>query len=311
MLGSIKRGMRGLLRRWVKRPLRAIIGTEPAVVPVQLQFAPPGHYYSPFPDLDDVERNAERYFSADFTEPGNGIDLNEERHERFLEQLAAWYPEYDLPDAQTPGCRFFGFNHYFSTTDALALYGMMRLNRPRRIIEVGSGYSSGAMLEINDRYLDGKVDFTFIEPDPDRLNDCITPDDRKRCRFIKGLVQDVPFATFAALEANDILFIDSSHVGKIGSDVNYLLFHVLPRLQSGVIVHVHDINWPFEYPKAFYEMGRAWNEVHLLRAFLMYNSAFRVEFWGGYAAQRFGAFLHQNVARFMNQMPGSIWIRKN
>lgn len=310
MLGSLQRGLKNAMRRWVKRPLRALVGNEPAPLPLQIQFAPPGHYYSPLPDLADVERNADRYFTADFTEPGSGIDLNEEGHQRFLEQLAAWYPEYDLPDGPTAGRRFFGYNHFFGTSDALALYGIMRTYRPRRIIEVGSGFSSGAMLEINDRYLDGQVDFTFIEPDPGRLNECITPEDRKRCRFIRNPVQEVPVAAFETLEANDILFIDSSHVGKIGSDVNYLLFNVLPRLKSGVIVHVHDINWPFEYPKAFYDLGRAWNEVHLLRAFLMYNSAFRIVFWGGYAAHRFADYLHQHVPRFMAQVPASIWLRR-
>ena len=262
------------------------------------------------PILPTLNATPTRYFTPDFTEPGNGIDLNEKGHQRFLEQLAAWYPEYDLPDGETPGRRFYGYNHFFSTSDALALYGIMRTCRPRRIIEVGLGFSSGAMLEINDRFLDGKVQFTFIEPNPDRLNECITPDDRKRCRFINKPVQEVSFAAFETLEANDILFIDSSHVGKIGSDVSYLLFNVLPRLKSGVIVHVHDINWPFEYPKAFYDLGRAWNEVHLLRAFLMYNSAFRVVFWGGYAAHRFGDYLHQHLPRFMAQVPASIWLQR-
>jgi hypothetical protein len=300
-----------LLSHWVKRPFRSLVGSAPTPLPLQIRFAPPGHYYSPLPDLADVERNADRYFTAEFTEPANGIDLNDAGHTHFLGQLAAWYAEYDLPDARTVGRRFYGYNHYFSTTDALALYGIMRKHRPRRIIEVGSGFSSGAMLEINDRYLDGKVDFTFIEPDPDRLNECITPQDRQRCRFIKKPVQEVPLAAFEALEANDILFIDSSHVGKIGSDVSFLLFNVLPRLKSGVIVHVHDINWPFEYPKAFYELGRAWNEVHLLRAFLMYNSAFRVVFWGGYAAHRFSDYVRQNMPRFMVQTPASIWLQRN
>src|SRR5262245_52242992 len=108
MLGSIKRSLKNLMGRWVKRPLRALVGNKPVELSVQLQFAPPGHYYSPFPDLSDVEHNAERYFSADFTEPANGIDLNEAGHQRFLEQLAAWYPEYDLPDGRTAGRRFFG-----------------------------------------------------------------------------------------------------------------------------------------------------------------------------------------------------------
>ena len=86
--------------------------------------------------------------------------------------------------------------------------------------------------------------------------------------MIEKPVQDVPLELFRGLEANDILFIDSSHVSKIGSDVNFLFFEVLPILKPGVFVQIHDIFWPFEYPKAWYDLGWAWNEVYLVRAML-------------------------------------------
>ena len=84
-------------------------------------------------------------------------------------------------------------------------------------------------------------------------------------------MQDVALSTFSGLRRGDILFIDSSHVAKIGSDVNHLVFTVLPALQSGVLVHFHDIFFPFEYPQAWLAEGRAWNEAYLLRAFLQYR----------------------------------------
>ena len=83
------------------------------------------------------------------------------------------------------------------------------------------------------------------------------------------------------MAAGDILIIDSSHVAKTGSDVNYLYFDVLPRLVPGVLVHVHDIGFPFEYPRSWVAEGRSWNEAYLLRAFLTFNSDYRIELWNG------------------------------
>lgn len=166
------------------------------------------------------------------------------------------------------------------------------------------------MLVFNDMHFDSQVQFTFIEPDPLRLNDCLTSADRKRCVIIEKPVQKVSYEAFEALEANAILFIDSSHVGKIGSDVNFLFFNVMPRLKPGVLIHVHDIMWPFDYSIEFYRLGRAWNEVHLLRAFLMFNSAFRIRFWGAYACHRFPAYLREHLPRFDLRMPASIWLQR-
>ena len=84
--------------------------------------------------------------------------------------------------------------------------------------------------------------------------------------------------TFKSLEKDDILFVDSSHVSKVGSDTHYLFFEVMPTLSSGVLVDVHDIFWPFEYPADWIREGRAWNEAYLLRAFLSFNPAFKIIF---------------------------------
>lgn len=305
MLTSIKHGLKRIARRLLQAPAPV------QETPLQLRFAPPGHYYSPFPDIADVERNAARYWSEDEAEPGNGIDLNDAGHRQFLEQLADWYSEFDIPDGgPTPGRRYHTNNYFFGITDVLALYGVMRRHGPRRVIEVGSGFSSAALLDIDERHLGGRAEFTFIEPHPERLDEVLRPGDRERCRIIRRPVQELPPETFDALEANDVLFIDSSHVAKIGSDVHYLLFRVLPRLKSGVVIHVHDVFWPFEYPRHFFREGRAWNELYFLRAFLMYNPAFRVEFFGSYAARRFPDFLRERLPRFHIDGAASLWLQK-
>jgi hypothetical protein len=112
------------------------------------------------------------------------------------------------------------------------------------------------------------------------------------------------------LEANDILFIDSSHVSKAGSDVNHLFFTVLPRLKPGVLVHVHDVFYPFEYPLGWLRQGRAWNELYLLRAFLQYNTAFEMLFFNSFLWKHHKEQLAAKLPRMATNPGGSIWLRK-
>src|SRR5207249_2885268 len=174
---------------------------------------------------------------------------------------------------------------------SLTLFAMMRLHRPRRVIEVGSGFSSALMLDVNDRFPERRTQFTFIDPHPDRLTPVLRSTDSSSARVVTQHVQDVPLTIFGELESDDFLFIDSSHVAKFGSDVNYLYFEILPRLTPGVLVHVHDIFWPFEYPTEWIREGRAWNEAYLLRAFLTFNKAYEIVFWTPYAAYQWQALI--------------------
>lgn len=115
---------------------------------------------------------------------------------------------------------------------------------------------------------------------------------------------------FESLQANDILFIDSTHVCKTYSDVNRIFFEILPHLSSGVHIHFHDIFYPFEYPRKWVYEGRAWNEAYLLRAFLQYNSAFQVVLMNTYMEHFFDTFFDQNMPLCMKAKGGSIWIQK-
>jgi len=122
-------------------------------------------------------------------------------------------------------------------------------------------------------------------------------------------VQLVPPNFFLRLQHGDILFIDSSHVSKVGSDLNYLLFHILPILKSGVIIHFHDILYPFEYPKEWIYEGRFWNEAYLLKAFLMYNCDFEILLFNDYMVKEEKEFLRGIDDRLLSG-GGSIWLRK-
>src|SRR5690606_1842332 len=177
---------------------------------------------------------------------------------------------------KSEGLRYYFENSAYAYSDAIHLYCMLRHLKPRKLIEVGSGHSSCVTLDTNELFLGGSVETTFIEPYPELFMSLIKESDRAKINIVPTRLQDVDLSLFETLQANDILFIDSTHVSKINSDVNYIFFEILPRLASGVYIHFHDIFFPFEYPKAWVYEGRAWNEAYILRAFLQYNNAFSV-----------------------------------
>ena len=153
-------------------------------------------------------------------------------------------------DEPTAGLRYYFANPFFSYGDAIILYSMLRQRRPRRVVEAGSGFSSAVMLDTNERFCLKQMRMTFIDPYPERLLALLVEEDLTRQHeVIADAVQGVSFEKFAELGANDLLFIDSSHVAKAGSDVVHLVTSVLPRLRKGVIVHFHDVFWPFRQPR--------------------------------------------------------------
>lgn len=276
------RSILGYLREvYDKRDLiRAL--TAPQTQPF-FDFAPPGHFYSPIPDMPSIEDQADRIFDRG-TRDAPAIALNNQAQLQLLAELSRFYGEQPFSEQPTPQCRYYLDNPFFSYGDGIVLYAFMRHFRPRRITEIGSGFSSAEMLDVNELFLDAGTEFRFIEPFPARLHTLLTARDQQTIDIDTRLVQAVPVADFAQLQANDILFIDSSHVAKTDSDVLHILFNILPSLNRGVIVHFHDVLWPFEYPIAWLQNGRAWNEAYFLRAFLQYNHAFEILYFNSYMA---------------------------
>ena len=271
---------------------------------------PPGHFYSPVADPDEID--------AARTWPERpevlGIDFNDAAHFEVLERdFPRFHPDYDYPDegTETPTLKaFFTNNSQFSWLDSRALFVLLRAQPPRRIIEVGSGFSSLLMADVNRRWLGGEVELCCIEPYPRPFLREGIPG---LSRLIESRVQEVPLTEFARLRAGDILFIDSSHVAKTGSDVNFLFFEVMPRLAAGVRIHLHDIFLPHDYPQAWVlSENRSWNEQYLLRALLMHTTAFEVLFGCSYAFWRFpesvaAALAHPDGAAYGG---GSFWMRR-
>jgi hypothetical protein len=272
------------------------------------QLVPPGHFYSPIPSVIQMCEDYDRIFSAP---PGSvpGIELDERGQLELLDGLAIYYPMIPFIDKPSAKSRYYCENEAFTESDAALLYCMFAKLLPQRVVEIGCGFSSAAMLDTCDE-LDLATRFTFIEPYPDLLKSRLRQDDYRRIELVQDRIQKVDLEVFDALQSHDILFIDSTHVTKTGSDVNFILFQILPRLRSDVYIHFHDIFYPFEYPAEWVLRGRAWNEIYLLRAFLAYNNQFRIVLFNSFLQQREEPFLMAKMPRCLRTTGGSLWLRK-
>jgi hypothetical protein len=274
---------------------------------------PNGHFYSPVVDPKEILSNAPNIWPAEIPQI-LGIDFNDSNHEVILKQ---WFPEhiskYNYPELGGEDCddrQFYTQNSQFSWLDARTLFVFLNKIKPARMVEVGSGWSSLLTADVNQRYLGGSCQFQCIEPFPrDFLKDGVVG----LSELIVQKVQDTPLSVFEKLEEGDILFIDSSHVCKTGSDVNFLYFEVLPRLKPGVIIHVHDIFLPDEYLRDWViGENRSWNEQYLLRALLMYSKSFEVLFGCKYAYRKFPELVTRALAleSGIGFGGGSFWFRR-
>ena len=217
----------------------------------------PIHYYEPLPDFRAItaeQIGRRRSYPA--------IDFRWREQLSLLNELVSYRDELNTLD--------FDFdNPYFNGFDAAVYYSLIRHLKPQRIIEIGGGHSTqiaAKALAANDG---GAL--TCIEPYPEeRLNGAGLNLD-----LIQKRVEEVDVEFFACLEANDVLFIDSSHTVKFGGDVCFEFLEVLPMLKPGVWIHVHDIFFPHDYPAEWLlERRLALNEQYLLEAFLSFNTAF-------------------------------------
>jgi len=285
------------------------VATLRAEAAARRTWVPPGHYYSPIPDVAQVLARADELFFRQQRELP-GVDLNFARQEELLRLFEPYYAEQPFDEQPTARCRYGFANDQFGHADALFLYFVLRHAQPRRVIEVGTGWSTCAMLDVDDLFLGGRLQITSIDPDPSRLRARMRPGDERRVTIVEQPVQAVPLALYDELRAHDVLFIDSTHVMKTGSDVNHLLFSVLPRLASGVWVHVHDVAFPFEYPREWVEEGRAWNEAYAWRAFLSYNAAFEIQVMNTCLEFLAPDWFQEHMPLCLRNVGGSLWLRR-
>jgi predicted O-methyltransferase YrrM len=257
----------------------------------------PVHFYSPIPDTSALgpEVFAARYDHLP------GLRLDAARIGELFAALAPFSGELTKEQIQAGAASF-------CPGDAVLLYAMIRSHKPRRIVEIGSGASTQIGLLACAR--NGSGAYTCIEPYPDERVLKLATVGEIDLRVEP--VQTTPFSVFEALEAGDILFIDSTHVVKTGSDVVHEFLQIVPRLKSGVIVHVHDIFLPFEYPRSWVvEKQIFWTEQYLLTALLADNPGYQMLI-PNQAAGHVPEVRAQFEAAFPGVPPGggSFWFRK-
>ena len=266
----------------------------------------PGHFYSPIVSIKDIKERETQIWSENSNKSLAGINLNSDKQIDLLKEFSKYYKEQPFTKNKDKN-RYYFENTLYSYTDAIILYSFLRHFNPKIIIEAGSGFSSALMLDTAESFLPD-LKLSFIEPYPKRLKSLLTKKDKENVDILESKIQDIEPSYFEALEKNDILFIDSTHVSKTGSDVNFILFNILARLKEGVLIHFHDIFYPFEYSKNWVYQGRSWNESYILRAFLMNNNSFEIILFNDY--------LHKHHKSSFEQMPlcykntgGSIWLK--
>jgi predicted O-methyltransferase YrrM len=271
---------------------------------------PLDHFYSPVANSRVLaqEPARSRVWPAE-PHPTRGLDWREDDQVALLESLGT-LEEFAIPDGPTGDPHdYHAGNEMFSRLDAWMLQAMLRHFRPARMIEVGSGWSSLVTARVSREYLGRALQFTCIEPYPPEFLagvDGISS-------LIASPVELVDAEVFAELSHDDVLFIDSSHTVKTGGDVVFLFEHVIPRLAPGVIVHVHDIFLPWDYPQEWVMTGRAWNEQYLVRAFLSFNSEFEILLGVGWLSHFRRDLLVANLPDYPRAYAnggGSLWFRR-
>ena len=272
-----------------------------------------GHYYSPMPDTRELTREParSRVWPATPREMP-GIDWREAEQlelmrDRLLRQRFAGFPE--KATSNVDDYRLRPGNLLFPLADAWALQAMLRELRPARMIEVGSGWSSLVSAAANREHLEGRLDLTCVEPNPPAF---LTSSIEGISQLLVEEVQAVPVERFEQLGNGDVLFIDTSHVAKTGGDVTYLYHEIVPRLRPGVLIHIHDIFLPWDYPEKWVLEGRGWNEQYLVRSFLTFNDSFEVVLAMAWMCRTHPELLRTAIDAYDPDRHGgaSLWLRR-
>lgn len=288
------------------REERFIVG-DYEVVPRDRYDIVPRNYYSPVPNLETLyegiwERRSEL----------GGIDLQLERAIDLIEgELRPFIEELEVPETgpAAPG-EFFLRNENYESVDAELLYAILRARKPSRVLELGSGFTTLLIGQAARRNAEDGIATEHLAYDPFPRARILGEEPPPPTRFEPLSATEVPLEDFRRLEAGDVLFVDTTHTVKLGSDVNYIVLDVLPALAPGVIVHFHDVFLPWEYPRVWFEkMQYYWAEQYLLQAFLAFNSAFEVLIPAQAVARDYQHRLAAVIDSFSaDTRPGAFWL---
>lgn len=307
-------------QKWLMRACRRFGGVYPLLFQTALeeagfQVARNEDYYSPLPSVAQLKAGR-AWWNRPSSLQGLQYDLDEMK--AMLSGLISCYLNEFLMYPSYPEIKQMGFGPGYTAVDALLLYMMIRRLKPRRYLEVGSGVSTyycslAAQRNTGEGY---PLQITCIEPHPFEKLAAI-----QGIQVLPRKVEDLDASLFRDLQENDVLFIDSSHILRIGGDVPFLYLEVLPALNVGVVIHIHDIPYPFNfpYPPEYWIFGREWpmfwNEAMVLQAFLAFNKSFKICLSAPLIRHFDEEFLKQTVPIYepVEQNPNtfsSIWLRR-
>ncbi len=316
MKNLLKKITPSLIWSFLKRRKRILIlGLRRSLEVFGYNIARKNDYYSPLPVVSRLKRDVERWYKPSRL-AGIEYDVDEFK-ETLFKLLSDYYAEFSQIPAYSEVIKM-GFGPGYTALDALTLYMMVRDRKPRRYLEVGSGVSTyycslAAKENENEGY-------------PLQI-ECIEPYPYESLYKMPGIkiyakeVQDIDVELFCGLQENDVLFIDSSHILKVDGDVPFLYLEVLPNLNNGVVIHIHDIPLPYNipYPPEFWVFAQNWpmfwNEAMVLQAFLCFNDKFRIIMSTPLLRYFDEGFLQQNVPIYesIEQNPNTfstIWLQK-
>jgi hypothetical protein len=238
-----------------------------------------------------------------------GIEFEDHKYVTFLSEICLPYQDRFKDWPRTLGDSENGFylqNGWFESVDAEVLYSMIRYSRPVSIVEIGSGFSTRVM---HRAISDGRLATKLFSVDPDPRLEIAGYADEYLARKVQEL--DASWLT-DRLHPGDILFIDSSHRITSGGDIPFLFLEVIPEVETGVLIHVHDIFIPFDYPKEWVvEFRWEWNEQYLVHAFLINNDAFEILWPAHYMWRRYRSEVLEVIPPSRTRWgPCSLWLRK-
>lgn len=262
---------------------------------------PPGHYYSPIPNKEDIEYAKDRRGNTNL----GGIELDPLHQMKIAHDWIDLYPQVlHWLSSQTEKYTF--DNTWFFGSDAISLSLMLVSQPPRNIIEVGSGYSTALIEDINQYWFNNEISIFSVDPNSERARSL-----NLSTEILETKVQEVSFDVFANLGDKDVLLIDSSHVLKAGSDVHFLFNHVLPHLAPGVKIHIHDIFYPFEYPSSWLDEHIAFNEAYALELLLRNSTKFKILYWNNYLESTQREWFETNMPETLSSdyATGGIWLQ--
>ncbi len=269
----------------------------------------PVHYYQPIPDTREIDPSVWKRHSRI-----RGLDIRAEQQKELLNIFTARFKnEYDrFPRGhESRDFRFYLGNTAFEAVDAEILFCMIRYFKPKTICEIGSGWSTLLAADaLSGNRRDGSPGkLIAIEPYPPEFLSASIPEE---VELLRRPVQKVALTQFEALRENDILFIDSSHVCTIGSDVQYEVLEILPQLNPGVLIHIHDIFLPTEYPKEWVlDRHHFWNEQYIVQAFLCFNDTFEILWAGQWMHLTHPELLVEAFTSYQSGVsPASLWFRR-